>query len=152
MRVTVLGAGSWEATVTALLCRRDHEVLLWARNPEVAGEVDEQRTNTAPLTGARLPARLRATGGHRAGIPARRADLRGVTLHTLRHSAASFLLAAGTYTKVVEEHLGHSPHAITADIYSHAGPAQQREAWGRVAVRVAVVMREAGRPSRPTRL
>jgi len=41
MRVTVLGAGSWEATVTALLCRRDHEVLLWARNPEVAGEVDE---------------------------------------------------------------------------------------------------------------
>ena len=40
MRVTVLGAGSWGTTVAALLCRRDHEVLLWARNPEVAAEVN----------------------------------------------------------------------------------------------------------------
>src|SRR3954469_1677251 len=61
MRVTVLGAGSWGTTVAALLCRRDHEVLLWARNPDVAAEVDEQRTNEAYLPGARLPARLRAT-------------------------------------------------------------------------------------------
>jgi glycerol-3-phosphate dehydrogenase (NAD(P)+) len=61
MRVTVLGAGSWGTTVAALLCRRDHEVLLWARNPRVAGEVEEQRTNTAYVPGARLPARLRAT-------------------------------------------------------------------------------------------
>jgi glycerol-3-phosphate dehydrogenase (NAD(P)+) len=61
MRVTVLGAGSWGTTVAALLCRRDHEVLLWARKPEVADEVGEQRTNAAYLPGARLPARLRAT-------------------------------------------------------------------------------------------
>jgi integrase len=39
---------------------------------------------------------------------AERASLPGVTLHTLRHSAASFLLASGTHTKVVQEHLGHS--------------------------------------------
>ncbi|WP_369257048.1 tyrosine-type recombinase/integrase [Geodermatophilus amargosae] len=61
-----------------------------------------------------------------------RAGLRGVTLHTLRHSTASFLLAAGTHTKVVQEHLGHSSYAITADIYSHVGPAQQREAADRL--------------------
>jgi glycerol-3-phosphate dehydrogenase (NAD(P)+) len=61
MRVTVLGGGSWGTTVAALLCRRDHDVLLWARNPEVAAEVNEQRTNVAYLPGARLPARLRAT-------------------------------------------------------------------------------------------
>ena len=60
-------------------------------------------------------------------VLAERAGLRGVTLHTLRHSAASFLRAAGTHTKVVQEHLGHSSYAITADIYSHVGPAQQRE-------------------------
>jgi len=61
MRVTVLGAGSWGTTVAALMCRRDHEVLLWARNPEVADEVDQQRSNSAYLPGSRLPARLRAT-------------------------------------------------------------------------------------------
>jgi integrase len=63
---------------------------------------------------------------------AQRAGLKNVHLHTLRHSAASFLLAAGTHTKVVQEHLGHSSYAITADIYSHVGPAQQREAADRL--------------------
>ena len=60
------------------------------------------------------------------------AGLTGVHLHTLRHSAASFLLAAGTHTKVVQEHLGHSSYAITADIYSHVEPALQREAADRL--------------------
>jgi integrase len=54
------------------------------------------------------------------------------SLHTLRHTAASLLLAAGTHTKVVQEHLGHSSYAITADIYSHVTPAQQREAADRL--------------------
>ena len=61
MKVTVLGAGSWGTTVAALLCRRDHQVLLWARNPDVAAEIDEQRSNAAYLPDSRLPARLRAT-------------------------------------------------------------------------------------------
>ena len=65
-------------------------------------------------------------------VLAQRAGLSGVHLHTLPHSAASFLLAAGTHTKVVQEHLGHSSYAITADIYSHVGPAQQREAADRL--------------------
>ncbi len=62
----------------------------------------------------------------------RGAGLEGVSLHTLRHSAASLLLAAGTHTKVVQEHLGHSSYAITADIYSHVAPAQAREAADRL--------------------
>jgi integrase len=53
-------------------------------------------------------------------------------VHTLRHTAASLLLASGTHTKVVQEHLGHSSYAITADIYSHVTPAQQREAADRL--------------------
>ena len=68
----------------------------------------------------------------RFDVLATRAGLTGVHLHTLRHSAASFLLAAGTHTKVVQEHLGHSSYAITADIYSHVAPAQAREAADRM--------------------
>lgn len=63
---------------------------------------------------------------------AREAGLRRVSLHTLRHTAASLLLAAGTHTKVVQEHLGHSSYAITADIYSHVSPEQRREAANRL--------------------
>src|SRR3954453_4916047 len=61
MKVTVLGGGSGGAKGASLLCRHDHEVLLWARNPEVAGEVTGQHTNEAYLPGASLPPRLRAT-------------------------------------------------------------------------------------------
>ncbi len=61
MRVTVLGAGSWGTTMASVLCRRDHDVLLWARNPEVAAEVTDRHTNTAYLADAPLPPRLRGT-------------------------------------------------------------------------------------------
>jgi len=61
-----------------------------------------------------------------------RLGLAGVSLHTLRHSVASFLVAAGTHTKVVSDHLGHSSYAITADVYSHVTPVQAREAADRL--------------------
>lgn len=70
-------------------------------------------------------ARRFAAHAHAAGLPK-------ATLHTLRHTAASLLLATGTHTKIVQEHLGHSSYAITADIYSHVTPTQAREAATRL--------------------
>jgi integrase len=46
----------------------------------------------------------------------------GVTLHGLRHSHASHMLASNIHPKVVQERLGHSSIAITLDIYSHLMP------------------------------
>ncbi len=43
-------------------------------------------------------------------------------LHTLRHSAASTMLANGVPLKVVSEILGHSSISITGDIYGHVSP------------------------------
>jgi integrase len=65
-----------------------------------------------------------------AGI-AERAGLPGVGLHTLRHSAASALIASGAHLKV-QELLGHSSYGITADIYSHVAVEQRREAAERL--------------------
>lgn len=62
----------------------------------------------------------------------KRAGLSGVTLHTLRHSAASALITSGTHIKVVQEMLGHSSFSTTADIYAHVNVEQQREAAERV--------------------
>ena len=47
------------------------------------------------------------------------AGLPSVTFHSLRHSAASFLLASGAPLKVTSEVLGHSQLATTADLYGH---------------------------------
>ena len=48
-----------------------------------------------------------------------RLGLSQTTLHTLRHGAASALITSGTHMNVIQELLGHSSYAITADIYSH---------------------------------
>ena len=40
-------------------------------------------------------------------------------LHDLRHSCASLLLANGVSLKDIQEWLGHSDFAITANIYAH---------------------------------
>jgi glycerol-3-phosphate dehydrogenase (NAD(P)+) len=60
MNVTVLGAGSWGTTVASLTTALNPTVL-WARNPDVANEVNESHTNATYLPAATLPRRLRAT-------------------------------------------------------------------------------------------
>jgi len=64
----------------------------------------------------------------------------GVTLHKLRHSHASHMLAAKVHPKIVQERLGHSSIAITMDIYSHLMPNMQGEAAAAVddALRTAI--------------
>lgn len=51
-----------------------------------------------------------------------------VTLHELRHTHASHLLAAGIHPKIVQERLGHSTIAITMDLYSHVMKSAQMAA------------------------
>jgi integrase len=45
---------------------------------------------------------------------------KGASLHTLRHSHTSHLLADGVDIATVSERLGHSSVRVTAEIYSHA--------------------------------
>ena len=51
-----------------------------------------------------------------------------VSLHGLRHTQATQLMAAGVPVKVISERLGHSTVAITMDVYSHVLPHMQAEA------------------------
>jgi len=58
----------------------------------------------------------------RLGLP------KGASLHTLRHTHGSFLLADGVDLATVSERLGHSSVRVTADIYSHALRGRDQEA------------------------
>ena len=49
----------------------------------------------------------------------RRAGLRRVTFHSLRHSCASALIAATAPVTEVQHRLGHASPAITLKVYSH---------------------------------
>jgi integrase len=59
---------------------------------------------------------------------ARRAGLRPVRVHDMRHGYASALLAAGLSMKVISERLRHAGIGITADLYTHLSPEVDRAA------------------------
>jgi integrase len=61
------------------------------------------------------------------------AGVRRITLHGLRHTSATLLLAAGVQPHVVQRRLGHSSIATTLDLYAHVLPAQQQDAASRLA-------------------
>jgi integrase len=58
----------------------------------------------------------------------RRAGLRSVRLHDLRHLHATQLLAAGVPVRTVSGRLGHADAATTLNVYSHFLEASDREA------------------------
>jgi glycerol-3-phosphate dehydrogenase (NAD(P)+) len=60
MRIAVLGAGAW-GTALAVQAARQHEVVLWARDPQQAADLQAHRENRRYLAGVALPDKLLAT-------------------------------------------------------------------------------------------
>ena len=60
-RVAVLGAGSWGTTFAKILADGGADVVIWARRPELAREIQEAKRNSDYLAGVNLPLGLRAT-------------------------------------------------------------------------------------------
>lgn len=56
-----------------------------------------------------------------------RNSLRQIRFHDLRHSCASLLLSQGIAMKQIQDWLGHSTFATTADIYSHLDFSSKQE-------------------------
>lgn len=52
---------------------------------------------------------------------------KGVHLHTLRHTHASYLIDHGVSIKNIQERLGHASSKTTLDIYGHLLPGRDRE-------------------------
>ena len=57
----------------------------------------------------------------------RKNKLRDIRFHELRHSCESLLLAKGIPMKMIQDWLGHSDMATTANIYSHIDSTSKRE-------------------------
>lgn len=59
--VAVIGGGAWGTALAAHAARLDHDVHLWAREPEVVRDVNELHENRLFLEGVTLPASIRAS-------------------------------------------------------------------------------------------
>ncbi|MDH6134467.1 integrase [Kitasatospora sp. MAA4] len=58
----------------------------------------------------------------------RRAHLRQIRFHDLRHSTATLLLEQGVELVVIKELLGHAHIGVTATVYAHVRLRLQRDA------------------------
>ena len=76
-----------------------------------------------PLDGNNIRTRSFARLLERAGLPPMR-------FHSLRHAAATILMAEGVPVKVISEMLGHADITTTLRIYSHVLPSMQEQAAG----------------------
>jgi len=61
MNIAVIGAGSWGTATTVLLGQNGHEVMLWARRPELADRISESGCNDEYLPGVLLPKNVKTT-------------------------------------------------------------------------------------------
>jgi glycerol-3-phosphate dehydrogenase (NAD(P)+) len=61
MRIGVLGGGSFGTALAKLLAELDHDVVLWAHNPEHAASMAARRENVTYLPGFELPENLVVT-------------------------------------------------------------------------------------------
>jgi integrase len=52
----------------------------------------------------------------------KKAELRSIRIHDLRHTFASILISTGHNIKYIQSQMGHSPSKITLDLYAHLMP------------------------------
>lgn len=104
----------------------------------------ERQGESEPL--AEAPVFVTATGAlinpdnlrHRVWAPAlTAAELRHVTMHSLRHTFASLLIAQGENPKYISEQMGHASINITMDRYGHLFPSTKRQAPARLEAQLA---------------
>jgi glycerol-3-phosphate dehydrogenase (NAD(P)+) len=155
MNVTVLGAGSWGTTVASLTTALNPTVL-WARNPEVAAEVNDNHTNSTYLPSITLPRRLRCTSDMEEAVRSADVLIIGVPSKGFRASveeARTWIrpwipvvsltkgIEAGTLlrmTQVIEELLpGHPAAALS-------GPNLAREIMAGQAAASVIATRDLG--------
>ena len=83
LTVAVIGAGSWGTTV-ASIAAHNGPTILWARDPELAEEINTQRTNARYLGTSRLGRDLRATASMEEAVGGADVVVMGVPSHGFR--------------------------------------------------------------------
>jgi glycerol-3-phosphate dehydrogenase (NAD(P)+) len=83
MRVTVLGGGSFGTTIASLTAPR-HQTTLWARDPALAEEIRDKKTNDRYLAGFTLSQYLAATADLEEAVATADVIIVGVPSHGFR--------------------------------------------------------------------
>ncbi|HEY4733419.1 MAG TPA: NAD(P)H-dependent glycerol-3-phosphate dehydrogenase [Gemmatimonadaceae bacterium] len=84
MRCSVVGAGAWGTALADLLARNEHEVHLWAYEPDVVESINSRHENGRFLAGHTLAETLEATGDLAAATKSSELIVLATPSHVLR--------------------------------------------------------------------
>jgi glycerol-3-phosphate dehydrogenase (NAD(P)+) len=105
-----------------MLCAREHEVTLWARDPETARAINQDRRNPRYLSEFPIPDRVRATSDLGAALEGRELVICAVPSHGVRQvmGSARALLPDGALVvstvKGIEIETGLLMHQVLAEV------------------------------------
>ena len=155
MKLSVLAAGAW-GTALAMSFARQHEVTLWARDPEHVAEMQRDGVNARLLPGFPLPDSLRLTSDFAAAIAGAEllilaTSLAGLrpTLHALRTAQCTSPLL--WVCKGLEAGTALLPHQVVASELGDAavcgvltGPSFAEEVARGLPLAISLAANEAG--------
>jgi glycerol-3-phosphate dehydrogenase (NAD(P)+) len=123
MRIAVIGAGAW-GTALAQVAIGAGDAILWAREKEVAAEVDVDHENTSFLPGIRLDPKLRATGDLGEATKGAEAVLLVVPAQFLRRVARDLArtLAAGVPVVLCAKGIEATSGALMTEVAAETLP------------------------------
>lgn len=126
--IAVLGAGSWGTALSSLMARNGHRVVLWGRDAESIGAIDQRHENPRYLPGIALPESLRASTDLAASVAGTDWVLVVVPSHAFTETVRALkpLLPQGAgvawATKGFEPGSGRFLHEVAADLLGDTVP------------------------------
>lgn len=126
MKVAVIGAGAWGTALANLLSENEHDVMLWAYEPDVVESINQHAENRRFLGGVQLHNDLRASGQFEpvlegvelALFVAPSHVLRGVSAAAAKHVPAGIPLVVAT-KGIDRDHLALMTDVVNEEIPGH---------------------------------
>ena len=90
MRAVVMGSGSWGTAVAKVLADAGNDVVMWARRPELAAQINDDHVNGDYLPGIALPTSLRAVTSPAQALADRELVVCAVPSQSLRENLTAW--------------------------------------------------------------
>lgn len=90
IKIAVIGAGSWGTTMAALLGDKGYKVYLWAREQEIAEQINKQHENAQYLKGIKTAENVKATNSYEVAVTGADIILHAVPSQFTRNSVMDY--------------------------------------------------------------
>lgn len=87
MKITIIGAGSWGTALAVVLESNKHDVCIWAREPEIANNINSNNRNPTYLPDLIIPASIRCSTNLSECVSDRDMIVFATPSHTMRELA-----------------------------------------------------------------